>query len=174
MDHHCGWPLKRRSVPRRFIQSWLNLNGTLSVSTCRSSWQGWNWLRKQHHDSRWMWPVMTSYQPPSLKGSGEKAPVIIYRENILRGANMTLPLTFKLLEEDKEGQVTTKTAVALARVSTQKTDVKIPWLSLSKKLNFYIMNAIGRQACIFKSRFHIASVSNMVFKPETKLDWKLD
>lgn len=52
---------------------------------------------------------MTSYQPPSLKDSGEN----LQSPFSLHGANMAVPLTVKLLE-DKEGQVTTKTATALA------------------------------------------------------------
>lgn len=69
MDHHCGWPLKLY----RFIRARLNLNGILSVSTGALD-KGWNWLRRQHHwvhNPRWMLPVMTSYEPPSLKGSGD-------------------------------------------------------------------------------------------------------
>lgn len=44
-----------------------------------------------------------------------KHPVTIYRENSPHGANMTVPLTVKLLE-DKEGQVTTETAITLADI----------------------------------------------------------
>lgn len=47
------------------------------------------------------------------QGLWGKPPVTIYRENSLHGASMTVPLTVKLLE-DKEGQVTTETAITLA------------------------------------------------------------
>ncbi len=45
------------------------------------------------------------------QGLWGRPPVTIYQENSLHGA---VPLTVKLLVEDKEGQVTTETSVALA------------------------------------------------------------